>query len=170
MKKLFAILAILILPFYVFATEHEADLLINGNDTIYLKSFPLEKLELKVRPFGYTIATAPTTACWRGYRAVWKIVNNQLYLEKRSRCHYDGDDGDENIFELFEKNGFKFETKDSMILADWYTEDFYKMKFSIAEYYKDKLFLYDGTYDKKKESDVILRIEKGYITKAELKS
>jgi len=42
------------------------------NDTIYLKEFPLEKLELEKRPFGNTRITAPSSACWRGYKAVWR--------------------------------------------------------------------------------------------------
>lgn len=147
------------------ATEQEADLLIIGNDTVYLKTFILEKLDLKFSPFGNTRETAPSTACWRGYKAIWRITDNKLYLEKILRCHSDPKVGEENIFELFQKNGLKVETKDDMILADWCSLDFYKMTFSIAKFYKDKLYLYDGWNNKKKESDVILRIEKGSVTK-----
>jgi hypothetical protein len=168
MRQISTILVILTFSMNVFATEQEADLLIYGNDTIYLKTFPLEKLELKFQPFGYTRATAPTTACWRGYRAIWRIENNRLYLEKISRCLTDRVNGEEDIFEFFQKNGLKFETKGSMILADWCTQDFYKMEFSIIKHYKDKIYLYDGWNDKKR-GNVVLRIEKGCVTKAQLK-
>lgn len=40
------------------------------NDTIYLKTFPLEKLEMSKPPFGNTKATKFSTASWRGYRAI----------------------------------------------------------------------------------------------------
>jgi hypothetical protein len=170
MKQLVAILFTLITSMTASATEQVADLLIIGNDTVYLKTFILEKFDLKYSPFGNTRETATSTACWRGYKAIWRITDNKLYLEKILRCHSDLKDGDENIFELFLKNELKFETKDNMILAYWCSLDFYKMTFSIAKYNKDKLYLYDGWNNKKKESDVMLRIEKGIVTKIQLKS
>lgn len=170
MKQLFAILFALTISMSLSATEQEADLLINGGDTIYLKTFLLEKLELKFPPFGNIKATAPSTACWRGYKAVWRISDNKLYLEKITRCHSDTKDGEQNIFELFQKNGLKFEAKDSMILADWCTQDLYKMNSTVAKYNNDKLYLYGGWNSKEKENDVFLRIEKGCITKTQLKS
>lgn len=169
MKLLVAILLAFAAPITSSATEQEDDLLIIGNDTVYLKTFILEKLELKYPPFGNTRETAPSTACWRGYKAVWRIADNKLYLEKILRCYLDPKAGEENIFELFQKNGLKFETKDNMILAGWCSYDFYKMTFSIAKYYKDKLYLYDGWSNMRKESDVILRIEKGSVIKQQLK-
>ncbi len=168
MKQFFAILLTLTISMNLSATLQETDLLINGSDTIYLNTYPLENLKLRFQPFGSTRETAPSTACWRGYKAIWRILDNKLYLEKIVRCRFDSKVADENIFELFKINGLKFETKDSMILADWYNIDFYKMNFSIAKYNKDKLYLYDGWNNKKKESDVILRIEKGCITKTQL--
>jgi len=72
MKQILIFISILSLTFSSFVTEQEADLLIIENDTIYLKEFPLEKLELEKRPFGNTRITAPSSACWRGYKAVWR--------------------------------------------------------------------------------------------------
>jgi len=46
-----------------------------------------------------------------------------------------------------------------MILADWVSEDLYRMNFSIANYYKEKIFLYDGWNEKEKNSDENLRIK-----------
>ena len=46
-----------------------------------MSNFPLEFLNLKFRPFNYTKQTAPNTACWRGYQAIWKVIDNEIYLE-----------------------------------------------------------------------------------------
>lgn len=58
MKLLVAILLAFAAPITSSATEQEDDLLIIGNDTVYLKTFILEKLELKYPPFGNTRETA----------------------------------------------------------------------------------------------------------------
>ena len=84
-----------------FATVQECDLLIIEKDTIRLQTFPLEDLELKSTPFGLSKTTAPCTACWRGYKAIWRIKDNKLFLEKIERSYYDNKRGEENIKELF---------------------------------------------------------------------
>lgn len=171
MKKILTFIFLISLTFSAFATEQETDLLIIENDTIYLKTFPLEKLELSKQPFGNTRATAPSTACWRGYRAIWKIINNKLYLEKIIRCYSDRKNGKQDIKELFHANGIDFKENNEMILADWVTEDFYKMNFSIAKYYINKIYLYDGWNEKEKNKDknLSLKIENGEIKLNRLK-
>jgi len=171
MKQILTLIFLVSLTFSAFATEQETDLLIIKNDTIYLKTFLLEKLKLEKRPFGNTRATAPSTACWRGYRAIWKIIDNKLYLEKIIRCYSDRENGEQNIKELFNANGIDFKENNEMILADWVTEDFYKMNFSNANYYKNKIYLYDGWNEKEKNKDKNLRlkIEKGEIKLNRLK-
>ncbi|HYF04102.1 MAG TPA: hypothetical protein VEC36_12035 [Patescibacteria group bacterium] len=129
------------------------------NDTIYLKTYLLEKLELTKRPFGKTRATAPSTACWRGYRAIWRITDNKLYLEKIVRCYSDIEQEEENIQELFFENGINFKEENGMIFADWVSEDFYTMNFSLANYYKDILFLYDGWNEEEKNREKNLRLK-----------
>ncbi len=171
MKRILTFIFLVSLTFSAFATGQETDLLIIENDTIYLKTFPLEKLELEKRPFGNTRATAPSTACWRGYRAIWRIIDNKLYLEKIVRCNSDRVNGEQNIMELFNDNEIDFEESNGMILANWVTQDLYKMNFSIANYYKDKIYLYDGWNEKKKNKDKNLRfkIENGEIKLNRLK-
>ena len=165
MKQILILLAFLTLTINAFATEQEADLLIAGNDTIYLKSFPLDSLQLGKRPFGYTRQTAPSTDCWRGYKAIWRIVDDRLYLEKIIRCYSDNQQGEENIKSLFEHNIIDFQEKDGMILANWVTMDLYIMDFRIARHYPDKLFVYDGYYvrEKNKEKNLSLRIVNGTV-------
>jgi hypothetical protein len=169
MKRLFFIFAILTSSISTFATGQETDLLIIENDTIYLKIFPLEDLNLTFRPFGKTRSTAPSTACWRGYRAVWRIIDNKLYLEKILHCYLDRESGEENIKELFKKNGIEYSENNGLIFASWCTFDFYRMTFSVAKYYVDKIYLYDGYNEKEKNKKVILSVEKGVIDQNYLK-
>ena len=157
MRPLFFIFVLLIISFSSLATTNQVvDLLIFGNDTLRLREHPLEKLMLKYRPFGYTKEAATSSACFRGYRAIWRVENDKFYLEKIIRCD---SEEQENIIELFQKNGLVFQTKDQIILADWYTQDLYRMKYP-ATY----IYLSCCTVDQKEE-DLFLRIEKGSITK-----
>ncbi|MBJ7881248.1 hypothetical protein [Gelidibacter salicanalis] len=171
MKKIMSFIFLLSLTFSAFATEQEMDLLIVENDTIYLKTSLLEKLELETPPFGNTRERAPSTGCWRGYRAIWKIIDNKLYLEKIIRCNSDRGKGEQDLIELFKANGFDFKENNGMILADWVTEDFYKMNFSSSNYYKDKIYLYDGWNEKEKNKDknLKLKIKSGEIKLNRLK-
>jgi hypothetical protein len=171
MKQLISILICLFFSISAFATEQEADLLIVNNDTIYLKSFPLDRLNLTERPFGYTTQTATSTACQRGYRAIWRIVDNKLYLEKITRCYSDKKEGEESLTELFKRNQIDFKEKDKMILADWVTIDLYTMNFSIARHYPNRIYLYDGYHakGKMKEKNLRLRIVDGKIEVEKLK-
>jgi hypothetical protein len=171
MRQTLSILTFLLFTISSFATEQEADLLIVNNDTIYLKSFPLDSLNLTQRPFGYTRQTAPSTACWRGYRAIWRIVDNKLYLERITRCYSDNEEGEENLTEFFQRNQIDFKENSGMILADWVTMDLYTMDFSIARHYPEKTYLYDGYYekDKMKEKNLRLRIVDGKIEIDKLK-
>ncbi len=169
MKHLFFIFAILTSSISAFATEQETDLLIIGKDTIYLDIFPLEGLNLTSRPFGKTRATAPSSNCWRGYSAVWRIIDNKLYLEKILHCNSDKESGEENIQELFKRNAIEYSENNGLIFASWCTLDFYRMTFSTAKYYPDKIYLYDGYNEKEKNKKVFLSIEKGVINQSELK-
>ena len=71
MKKILLLFVFFTLVTKCFSTEQFCDLIIIGRDTIYLKSFPLEKLKLSVAPFKYGNVTSPNTGCWRGYIAIW---------------------------------------------------------------------------------------------------
>ena len=165
---LFAFLIFSIFSVNVFATEQTSDLLIIGENTVFLKTFPLEQLEMKYRPFGVgEEGKYSNTNCWRGYRAVWKIIDEKLFLEKIIQCN--NSPGEENIVELFEKNGIQYQEKDGMILADWCTLDFYRMTSPISIFDKNRTYLYSG-WDKliKRKKKIILQIENGLIRKNKL--
>jgi hypothetical protein len=79
MKRFFLILTVNLLTLStVFSTEQYPDKLIIGEDTIYLKSFPLENLKLKKAPFDYGAYSFPSTGCYRGYVATWQIIDEAL--------------------------------------------------------------------------------------------
>ncbi len=164
-KEIVSILTFLIFSVCSFATEQEPDWLIVNNDTIYLKSFLLASLNLTERPFGYTRQTAPSSSCWRGYRAIWRILDDKLYLEGIISCQSDKNFDKENLPELFRRNQIAFKDNKGMILADWVTIDLFTMDSSIALHYPNKVFLYDGFYkkDRMEEKKLRLRISNGKI-------
>jgi len=95
-----------------------------------------------------------------------------MYLEKIINCISDKKNREHNIIELFKSNGIDFKEYNGMILADWFTEDFYKLNIG---FYKDEMYLFDGNgYDwneKEKNKDLKLRlkIERGTIKLNRLK-
>ena len=88
MKRTLSIIILLVSTFG-FATEQIPDILIWKNDTISLHSNPLgsySKLD-DLNLFGDKDA-GYSTACWRGYIAEWKIIDNKLYLSNIYSCDY----------------------------------------------------------------------------------
>lgn len=151
-----------------FATRQQTDLLIIEKDTIHLKTFPLESLKLVTRPFGHTRRSAPSTSCWRGYRAVWRIKDNMLFLEKIIRCNYDREIADQNIKELFDQNGIQYKEKNGMVIATWLTMAFYKIP---KQHFPDQFYLIETNNKKgdKKNKSFKLEIENGEVTLNRLK-
>ena len=151
----------------IFATIQIPDLLIIGKDTVFLEGFPLEQLDLKHRPFG--VSDAFSTGCWRGYVAVWRIIDSKLFLEKFIDCIYIEKPRYQNIIKLFEKNNIQYQEKNGMIFASWCTMNFYKiLGFSLVN---GRLLLYDGKWESERvnwENRLVLQIENGIILKNEL--
>ncbi len=128
----------------------------------------MENLKLTTRPYGNTHGYPPSTSCRRGYRAVWRIIDNKLYLEKIIRCNYDRKTTEQDIKELFDQNGIEYEEKDGMILANWLTIAFYKFP---KPDFPDRIHL-TGAYNIKgdqKDKSLRLQIENGKITLNRLK-
>ena len=113
MKSTLLTILFFILTLSVSATQQESDLLIIKNDTILIKSFPLEVLNLKHRPFNYSLRRGPSTACY----SIWRVLENELYLEKIINCNSDKSKK-QNIVELFHLNKLEFIEKNGMILVD----------------------------------------------------
>ncbi|MHB0756944.1 hypothetical protein [Polaribacter sp. M15] len=110
---------ILLVSTFGFATEQIPDILIWKNDTISLHSNPLgsyPKLD-DLNLFGDQDA-GYSTACWRGYIAEWKIIDNKLYLSNIYSCDYFYS---ENKIKADLKKLFPKEYENGIVLANWYS-------------------------------------------------
>lgn len=101
--------------------DQKPDLLIIGNDTIFLKSFPLEQLGFAKRPFSYGNYDFPNEYCFRGYQAVWKVVDKKLLLSEIIKA--DGSAEKADMIAYFMQNNYTPVVYGGSIFADWFTMD-----------------------------------------------
>lgn len=154
MKHFILLCTSIVFYFWSFAT----DLLVVGQDTFYLKTFPLEALNLTNRPFNLSKEDANVSGSYPGYQAVWQLVDGKLYLEKIL-----SDAGKaEDIVLLFQNNNIKIQRKNNLILADWLSITFYAME-PFDPTNNSKVFL-AGSYNKTViPSKILLRIANGIV-------
>lgn len=148
-----------------FSTEQVSDVLIIGNDTVYLKSFPLESLieqQILKFPFTYGEYLSPSTNCYRGYIATWQIMEEMLVLKDVVKLDSLGTRL--NIVEYFENNGYNPKLKDNYVIADWYSDtlksyDFFRSNYAytLDDFYVSKDFL------KNQDKRIELLFEKGKL-------
>jgi len=143
MKRLLLILSVNFIIFSTaLSTEQIPDILIIGNETVYLKSFPLEQLitknKFKEIPFDYGEYSFPSTACWRGYVATWQVIDDTLVLKRVEKL--DSANTQLNIIEYLENNGYNPKTKKGYVIADWYSEILkqYRYNYQYDRYYVAK--------------------------------
>lgn len=116
-KIIFVPLFIFTFSIKSFGTIQTSDLLIIGSDTILIAQFPLDQFYKK----GYShnpgfFSEFISTACWRGYKAVWVIKDNQFYLKAIYDC---------NFKESVPINRIGREPdKDGLVFADWFSGSF----------------------------------------------
>lgn len=114
--KYLLILSFLLFSKFSYGTGQIPDYLIYKGDTIAIFSNPLEKYFEKIgKRELIDFVGCGSTACWRGYKAIWELKNNSLYLVEVTSCH--------NRCGLEIKNAdlkkmFGTET----VLADWFSE------------------------------------------------
>lgn len=156
MKQLLILLIVIISTVdFVYSTEQLEDFLIIENDTICLKSFPLEELNFQIRPFKYGDFDFPNTACWRGYQATWKVIDNKLFLIEIVKV--DSTQEKLNIENYFKINSYSPQIINGLIYADWFSADLepyirlYGNKFCLFKSYKPK------------KSKAIIKFEKGIM-------
>jgi len=106
---------------FTFSTDQIHDILIVGRDTICLKSFPLEELGFTLRPFKYGNYDFPSTACWRGYQATWKVIGKKLFLVEIVKV--DAPQERLDIGKYFAENDYSPTIIDGLIFADWFSMD-----------------------------------------------
>ena len=88
-------LLIIVLSLKVWGTSQVADRIIVNGDTLSLFNTPLEEKNGQVPDTLLSHPSTPkffgndgvSTACWRGYRAVWSIENDSLFLVGILQCH-----------------------------------------------------------------------------------
>jgi hypothetical protein len=145
-----------------FATQQKPDFLIIENDTILLKSFPLEELGFKISPFKFGKYGFHTTGCWRGYQATWKVIEDRLFLIDIVK-----DDSTKeklNIDNYFKENKYSPQILNGLIFADWFTAD---LEPYFIKYSKYKCLL--KSYQPKK-SKAKIKFEKGIMIENKYKS
>jgi len=155
-KKIVIISFLLVsIDFFTFATQQKPDFLIIENDTILLKSFPLEKLGFKLSPFNYGMYDYRSTDCWRGYQATWKVIGDKLFLIEIVKD--DSTKAKLDIEDYFKANNYSLQIINGLVFADWYTAD---LEPYFRKYGKKKCLF--SSYQPKK-SKTKLKFEKGIL-------
>ena len=82
MKTLLKTIIYLLFPLYSLATAQVGDVLIYNGDTLALFSNPLEMyFDAKgIRSINNTPLNGKSTGCYRGYKAIWEIRHDSLFL------------------------------------------------------------------------------------------
>ncbi len=156
MKRLvISILTFLLFVNGIYATEQISDKLIIGHDTICLQTFPIEDLNFKIRPFKYGNYDFSHTACWRGYQATWKVIDNKLFLVEV--ISVDSTPDTLELVQYFRKNGYEPKIINGLIYADWFTADLEKyLSLDV-----NKGCIYRSNTPKKKK--VVLKFNRGVM-------
>ena len=161
MKRSFFIIKIFFLSVgFAYSTEQIPDILIVNNDTICLKSFPLQQLNFEKAPFIYghikgDYITYPHTACWRGYQAIWQVIDNKLFLIEVIKI--DSTQEKLDLMQYFENNNYTPKVENGKIFADWVAANFEPY----SHWHKNYNCLFIS--HKPKKSKILIRFENGIM-------
>jgi hypothetical protein len=171
LRKIYVAIAIFFFPLSVFATSQVGDILIWKGDTLTLFSNPLEliadydSLRMKIHDEIERL-TYPnlkddepreaifSTACWRGYRAEWIVVNDSIFLNNIYHCHNDG--VKINLYDIFQNN-----IKNEKIFAFWINGELFLPQGECIQYVH---LGYHSIY----ELETVLNVENGLIKNIEV--
>lgn len=140
--------------------DQKPDLLIIGNDTLFLRSFPLEDLGFEIRPFQSSDIYVPNLDCLREYQATWKVIDKKLFLVEIAQDNLSHDKVD--ILPFFEANHYNPVVINGLVFADWVTIE-------LSTYPKN--YGHWTCYDKarkKRKWRKTLAFEKGVVTYSKL--
>ncbi len=121
MKKLLT-LTVIFISISLYSTNQRPDILINGNDTTMISTYPLELLVEKNEVVKNNIelinivglkGKLSISSCHRGYVATWKIENDSLFLIEMINPI---NDEKINIKSIFPKQFLK----DNKVFTKWY--------------------------------------------------
>jgi len=126
-----------------FATVQAPDIIIYNGDSLYLYAAPLELLYkngLERPKFFADKKGCMSTACWRGYQAVWKVIDNELYLTGILSYCYREDNIKADLKKIFGNKCI-----DGKVKADWVSATIFapKGKYMFVLYNIDEM-VYEG--------------------------
>ena len=172
MMKIYVIAVILFFSMNVFATAQLGDILIWNGDTLKLFSNPLElradydsiitQILNKIERATYSEIeddeeereSIISTACWRGYRAEWIVINDSIFLN--------------NIYHCFNKNIevaltdiFPNVCVNQKLFASWITGNLYLPQGECIQYIH---LGYQSIY----EQETVLEVENGLLKNYEV--
>lgn len=149
----------------VLATEQIPDLLIIEKDKLYLKTFPLEdfisKNKINKAPFKYGEYSFPNTACWRGYQAIWGVINNKLFLIEIIKV--DSTQEKLDIENYCKSINYSPIVIDGLIYADWYSDTLKRYE-NFSYYFNSERFYLSVDCLKEPEKKIELIFDKGQLT------
>lgn len=162
MKKILGLLILISISQLGFSTGQVPDYLVVGNDTIAIFSNPLEQYFEKVGNREIIgLKGCGSTACWRGYKAIWKLQNDSLFLTAITSCHTgdwctDTRDADLDLM-------FGDDYKNNSVFASWVTGEIMAPKGELVQYIH---MGYASVY----EQEQIFTFKSGIKTKVKIKS
>jgi hypothetical protein len=171
MKKINISIAIFLLHLNVFATGQVGDILIWKGDTLTLFSNPLKlitgydslilKIHLEIEQLTYLNLKANeereeilSTACWRGYKAEWSVLNDSIFLNNIYHCH--NKNIKINLYDIFQNI-----EKNEKIFASWINGDLILPQGNCIEFVN---LDYRSIY----EQETVLNVESGLLKDYEI--
>jgi hypothetical protein len=155
MKKIFKILTFLFLVLIntnCLATFQTGDLLIIENDTVAIFQYPLNVYFNKGNIYNPEFFTnCLSTGCWRGYKAIWIIKDNKLFLKDIYDCCLK-----EKI--SIDRIGLP-KNEEGLIFAYWFDGNF-KINLQIKQE-----IIFHQSFDRLFMRKIIIKISKGHVTK-----
>ena len=133
MKNIVGLLIFISISEFCFSTGQVPDYLVINNDTIAIFSNPLEQYFDKVGNREIIgLKGCGSTACWRGYKAIWRLKGDSLFLTAITSCHSDDwcpaiKDADLGLMfgEYFKNNS---------VFAYWFTGDIMAPQGELVQY------------------------------------
>lgn len=157
---LFSVFLLILLTKVSFATPQSPDTIIYNNKVLDLFEFPLENYykNKKDKPKFFTYPHSTFSNNWRGYTAIWEIIEGKLFLRGldswicnpvteigKSSCHR------ADLKELFDKKTIK-----GKVFASWFTGDLIISDGALLEHF-DEASGFNTPY----EREIIIKVEAG---------
>lgn len=158
----------------IFASPQMPDYIIFEKDTIPTYNLILEQYLQKKKTnedklFGLSFRGSENfgvpTNCWRGYQAIYEIIDNKLFLTKIISCGELRDKSKINVAESQRKMKEIFDDKveNNGVLIDWFSGEInFPQKIK-----KNKQIRWDGVFYRIFEYETVLDFQNGKLTKQE---